>query len=291
MSSPDHQPQRSESTRRRRPPGHVHLRSLERLGFDTDDEDRPPETPPYRRNMSQLTLPPEYLSDGHHEEDDEGAPPMPRNAAAVASSSRNDEKRRETEHDDTSRPRLPELTLQSSEDATPHHLDGSNDNSPDSQTSRSQVHFTSPRSGEPGGGHRQVDLGDTSGDTLVNSHRAFAKGAGVHYPDEHGGLLHSVPSPGYPDPKIKGSDVGRLQRRGSIDSSRAASVVDTDGDGDSEADETYNWSDEDDLVDQEAHFEAKLNARTTKKKSWGIRRCVSSHLSAFSTLHPSEVPF
>ncbi|KAF8305933.1 hypothetical protein DL93DRAFT_2181438 [Clavulina sp. PMI_390] len=56
------------------------------------------------------------------------------------------------------------------------------------------------------------------------------------------------------------------------------SIADTENDD--EPDEFYDWSDEEDLVDQEAKFEAKIGKRK-KAKTWGTRR-IATFL--FSTL-------
>lgn len=269
------------SDQRRRPPV---LNSLSRLGLEDDDEQRPPETPPYRANMSQLTLPPEYLSDhgARDDDDDDNEASRPR---AFASSSNEKRRADDDEHDGDddiqrrSRPQQPpELRLQTSDDndtggrpvLAPAEQDSA---SSGDSASRSHARFVRDRA-------QRDDEADTSGDTLVNNSRRErgekdGKAFGVHYPDEHGGRLHTMPSDysdfrgrderGMPRPRPRRSSVSVESSR-----SRAPSLADTDNDED--ADETYDWSDEDDLVDQEAHFEAKLNAPTVKKKTWGIRR-------------------
>lgn len=54
-------------------------------------------------------------------------------------------------------------------------------------------------------------------------------------------------------------------------SSRASSIAGTDDDY--EADEDYDWSGEEDLVDEEAKFEQKMGIKQ-KPKGWGLKRCV-----------------
>lgn len=270
------------SDQRRRPPV---LNALERLGLDQDDDQRPPATPPYRANMSQLTLPPEYLSDHGARDDDEDDDNDGRRPRAFASSSNEKRRADEDEDDDDdmrarARPQQPpELRVQTSDDndnggrpvLTPAEQDSA---SSGDSASRSHARFVRER-------HQRDDEADTSGDTLVNNSRRErgekekdGKAFGVHYPDEHGGLLHTMPSPDYPDLRGRGERGVPRPRRSSVSvessRSRAPSLADTDNDD--EADELYDWSDEDDLVDQEAHFEAKLNAPTMKKKTWGIRR-------------------
>lgn len=279
------------------------LRSLDRLGypFDEDEHNRPPETPPYRRNMSQLTLPPEYLSDGgphdrDDDDDDEDIPPVP-------SLSRRDEKRpadgdnddigngpgtSDAGHLDTHRhPAPPTLTLQTSDSIIP--IGRRTGSTPISTSAHSE------KNASPGGanvsGTDQSGIYD--GETLVHGRRDNGKqphshypgGQSIHYTDEHGGLLHDAILNSAAADRMASRDVRPPgTRRSSVDSSRAPSVADTDGEGEEEPDEFYDWSDEDDLVDQEAHFETKLNQRTKKKKTWGPRRCVIRSLSCFSLL-------
>lgn len=272
------------------------LRSLDRLGlsdFDEDEHNRPPETPPYsRRNMSQLTLPPEYLSDGgphDADDDDENIPPVP-------SRSRADEKRpAEGDNDDIGvdnqrergahAPTPPALTLQTSDGIVPiRQRTGSTPLSAPVSASRSQPPSSARSEKDPAAFSTADQSGLYDGETLVHGRKDTGKhhiNQSVHYPDEHGGLMHDSQNASR-DFRVPGT------RRSSIDSSRAPSVADTDGE--EEPDEFYDWSDEDDLVDQEAHFETKLNQRSRKKKTWGIRRCVVNFCAVFvlsSSLLPS----
>lgn len=75
---------------------------------------------------------------------------------------------------------------------------------------------------------------------------------GVHYPDLDG--PSSRPSQPRPVP------------------SRQSSFASSDIDDDEE--EIYNWSDEEDLVDQEAKFEQKMGRDNRKKKGWSFGRLV-----------------
>ena len=233
---------------------HADYRSLERLGImdeDFDENHRLPETPPYQRNMSQLTLPPEYLSDSGPQDDD--IPPIPRPSTS-------EEKRRETGDDDT-RPSSPELRLQTSNSIVPLGRQSAGV-TPVSAGIRSQLPSRSEK--DPAG------LFD--GETLVQPRKDSGKpGQATGYVDEHGEVLRDKSA----HPDFNPRDPGGVPhtRRSSIDSTGVPpSVADTDGD--SEPDELYDWSDEEDLVDQEAHFEAKLQPSSAKKRGWGVRRCV-----------------
>ena len=173
-----------------------------------DPADGPP-TPPYRRNMSSLTLPPDYIADGSQH-------------AATS---------------DTKSQTRPSLEL-------------------DTDTTQS---------------------GHYAGETLVaGRHKGKApahddgQNIAVHYPDDYGGMLHAMPSPGYPDPHYPKIMKPELPRSFSgISDGYAGSTV-TDDENDE--DEIYDWSDEEDLVDEEAKFEQKMGAKPTKKKGWGPRR-------------------
>ena len=245
-----------------RPP--VDYRSLERLGImdeDFDENNRPPETPPYQRNMSQLTLPPEYISDSSPQDDD--TPPIPRRSTS-------EEKRRETGDDDTCHnalaPSSPELRLQTSNSIVPLGRQSAGV-MPVSAGMRSQL---PPSRGE------KDPAGLFDGETLVQRQKHYGKsGQATDYVDEHGEILRNKSAhfdfsrhdPGLPH-----------TRRSSIDSTGVPPSV-TDTDGDSEPDELYDWSDEEDLVDQEARFEAKLQPSSTKKRGRGLHRCVPLSLA------------
>lgn len=248
------------------------LRSLDRLGYDLDfhDEDeRPPETPPYRRNQSTLTLPPEYLSDGEDGRHVPEVPPMPRG----------DEKRREHfDGDDDVRdangggghedgagaaPGPPVLTLQTSDTIIPigrRGLGSANATPPSAGTPRTTA--TSRSAPDLSLNEKERSRGMYEGETLVNPRSVKHPHYADSDVDEHGGLPHAHFTTGG----------GTATRRSSIDSSRAPSVANTDNEDDEEPDEFYDWSDEEDLVDQEAHFENKLNLTKKKKKGWGPRR-------------------
>lgn len=83
----------------------------------------------------------------------------------------------------------------------------------------------------------------------------------VHYPDE---LAHG-PAPAYATKPL------RLDSGDGL-SSKAPSLAGTD---DEDEEEDYNWSDEDDLVDEEAKFEKKMGV-SQKARGWGCMRCVQS---------------
>lgn len=89
--------------------------------------------------------------------------------------------------------------------------------------------------------------------------------ATVHYPDEQGGRLHNILSPGSQDgPDEAFTDIGH--------SSRAPSFYDIEYGDDEE--EMYDWSDEDDLVDEEAKFKTKIGSTKKERKGWGFKRCL-----------------
>lgn len=76
----------------------------------------------------------------------------------------------------------------------------------------------------------------------------------VQFPEELPGETPSIPFPSsYPD-----SDAF---------SSRTSSIMGTDDES-----EDYDWSDEEDLVDEHAKFEQQINKQKVKK-GWGIKRC------------------
>lgn len=83
----------------------------------------------------------------------------------------------------------------------------------------------------------------------------------VHYPDQEGGALHNSPD-------------GFQSRQGSGDllGSRAPSLMSDDDD----EEETYDWSDEEDLLDEEAKYEKKMGNRSAAAgpKKWGPKRYV-----------------
>ena len=60
---------------------------------------------------------------------------------------------------------------------------------------------------------------------------------------------------------------------GSAPGSRAASLAGTDDEND--GDEDYDWSDEEDLIDEEAKFEKHMGVKVGKK-GWGFKRYVFS---------------
>ncbi|KAF8343007.1 uncharacterized protein EI90DRAFT_3143512 [Cantharellus anzutake] len=95
----------------------------------------------------------------------------------------------------------------------------------------------------------------------------------VHYPDELG---HKHPA--HPN-----SIDATGQRR--VFSGGRQSIVNTEDEA-SDEDETYDWSDEDDLVDEEARFEEKLGVKSPKKKKWGPKRIATFF---FSTLIGSTI--
>lgn len=199
-----------------------------------DDRDAPA-TPPYRMNMpSTLTLPPEYLA-GDAAESSEVAGP---------STAEKDPRAFESDADDQATERnAPNTPIRN------HHGDSDeDDNTPPSSSSNPY-----------------------QGDTLVGKQKGGQQT--VHYPDEHGGLLHAMPSPGYPEPKTFEDSRPDPKRMFSNNSAYPPSVATTDDEGD-EDDEFYDWSDEEDLVDEEAKFENKMGTTDKKKKTWGPKRWV-----------------
>ena len=229
---------------------------------DSDRENRPREIQLDWRNMSQATLPPEYLSDADPQEDDH---PMPGRSTS-------DEKRRESGDDDirhnthTHRLALPELRLQTSDNIVPLGRQSAG-LTPASTATRS--HLPSRSEKDP------ADM--LNGETLVqrrmDGNNKLSRTAS--YPEEHGEIRHE----GFTHADSHRHDLGGIPhtRRSSVDSIGVPPSV-ADSDGDSEPDEFYDWSDEEDLVDQEAHFEAKLQPSSTRKKTWGARRCGSRSL-------------
>lgn len=80
----------------------------------------------------------------------------------------------------------------------------------------------------------------------------------VHYPDN---LSHG-PTPAYTVKPVRVDSGGAL-------SSKAPSLAGTD---DEEEEEDYDWSDEEDLVDEEAKFEKKMGVKQ-KPRGWSCTRC------------------
>lgn len=210
--------------------------------YNIDEEDMTaagngdqPATPAYRRNMSQLTLPPEYFSDSNIHNSSQAGPSDQKRKTS-------DDSHLDSSIDSHSNMRRHDFASRNVDE------DGQDENSPLS----------------PGRGHHTYE-----GDTLVSKSTKGMpdQGQTVHYPDEHGGLLHAMPSPGYPDPRPPRIEPVRTF-------SGNGSVANTDDEYE-EVDEMYDWSDEEDLVDQEAKFENKLSS-SKKKKGWGPRRYATS---------------
>jgi hypothetical protein len=78
----------------------------------------------------------------------------------------------------------------------------------------------------------------------------------VHYPVD----VKRAPSIHEPHPG--------LPRFETMTTSRASSIAGTDDEDDGE---DYDWSGEDDLVDEEAKFEQKMGIKQ-KRKGWGFKR-------------------
>lgn len=110
-------------------------------------------------------------------------------------------------------------------------------------------------------------VGTASDDDHESTHYATASThrKGVHYPDTDGdGPLHNAtPKRGRVIEKHPSNEEPRTQ------SPRASSVASSDADDDD--DEMYDWSDEGDLVDEEAKFEKKMG-RDKTAKGWGLWR-------------------
>ncbi|TDL29771.1 hypothetical protein BD410DRAFT_817773 [Rickenella mellea] len=94
----------------------------------------------------------------------------------------------------------------------------------------------------------------------------------VHYLDD----LGEGAAPAYNSVKVPRVESGDML------SSKAPSLAGTD---DEEDDEIYNWSDEDDLVDQEAKYEQHIGLRSEAKK-WGVMKIITFF---FSTLVGSTI--
>ncbi|KAG6918222.1 hypothetical protein DXG01_015815 [Tephrocybe rancida] len=79
----------------------------------------------------------------------------------------------------------------------------------------------------------------------------------VHYTDDHGNI--TTPAPAY-------------VRTDTFDgmSSRASSIATDDEDS-----EDYDWSGEEDLVEEEAKFEERMGVSKPKSKGWGIKRTIT----------------
>ena len=71
-------------------------------------------------------------------------------------------------------------------------------------------------------------------------------------------------------------DPPRTHRFDTIPQSRASSIAGTD---EEDSEDEYDWSGEEDLVDEEAKFEQAMGVKK-KKKGWGFSRCVLRLLSA-----------
>lgn len=122
--------------------------------------------------------------------------------------------------------------------------------------------------------HLQSDAShsDEDGDHDTQYATASSTRKGVHYPDTdgRGGRLHNIT----PKAQRFQADVtadADEEHRGSH--SRAASVASSDMDDDDD-DEMYDWSDEEDLVDEEAKFDKKMGKKKAKK-GWGVWTYVS----------------
>ncbi|KDQ12033.1 hypothetical protein BOTBODRAFT_34893 [Botryobasidium botryosum FD-172 SS1] len=103
--------------------------------------------------------------------------------------------------------------------------------------------------------------------------------ATVHYPDRTGAPLHNVFSP-----QARGRSMGRdSSPTDGGHHSRPHSISDFD---EYEEEELYDWSDEDDLVDEEAKFQNKIGAVKQKRKGWGFKRII---IFFFSTLIGSTI--
>ena len=79
----------------------------------------------------------------------------------------------------------------------------------------------------------------------------------------------------YPDEVVEGKSPRPTHTKAeSFDmlGSRTTSVAGTDDDSDD-----YDWSGEDDLVDEEARYEKKMGIKDQGRYRWGVRRFVSSN--------------
>ncbi|KAG6833603.1 hypothetical protein H0H87_004230 [Tephrocybe sp. NHM501043] len=79
----------------------------------------------------------------------------------------------------------------------------------------------------------------------------------VHYTDAHGNI--TPPAPAY----------ARMESLDHI-SSRASTIA-----TDEEDSEDYDWSGEEDLVDEEAKFEERMGVSKTKSQGWGIKKIIA----------------
>lgn len=187
--------------------------------------------PTYRLSPSQLSLPPEYASDSNMPGQGQG-----RDISHL-------EERRDTSYQ----------RIQPGEGniSTDRHEGSDEDNSPDVPSS------SGSKKGKGLDDHGDIPAGSMAARGKSDNLRT------VHYPDEHGGLLHSPLYPGSRFPP--GNEAARIL-------TSSASVTEDEPD---DADEFYDWSDEEDLVDQEAKYEQRLSSAPKKKRAWGPRRyCV-----------------
>ncbi|KAG8992340.1 hypothetical protein FRB94_011709 [Tulasnella sp. JGI-2019a] len=119
--------------------------------------------------------------------------------------------------------------------------------------------------------HLRNDSEVQSEDEQAQFATASSTRKGVHYPDTDGGRLHNI------TPRAKRFSINNEGQHHKTHS-RASSVVSSDVDDDD--DEIYDWSDEEDLVDEEAKFEKKMGL-DKPKKGWGLWRFITFF---FSTL-------
>lgn len=100
------------------------------------------------------------------------------------------------------------------------------------------------------------DERDVAGDDDANNGQTIR----VHYPQD----LPSLPSPVYLPKKASGK---------TDTDSRASSVIGTDDEDDDgrDEDDEYDWSGEEDLVDEEAKFEKQIKS-DHRAKRWGPKR-------------------
>ena len=112
------------------------------------------------------------------------------------------------------------------------------------------------------------------------SHDALADVAGdkkqtkVQFPEDLNKASAAGPTTTLPYPFIR--------QDSDVFSSRASSIGGTLTDDD--VSEDYDWSDEEDLVDEEAKFEKKMGVKT-KREGWGFKRFVSFPIYLQSTNH------
>jgi hypothetical protein len=114
-----------------------------------------------------------------------------------------------------------------------------------------------PSEKEPLASSSRRNSRDGTMESVELHHPTTTTSRGVHYPDSDG----QGPSPKSSVPRP-------------VPSRQSSFASDLDDD----EEDVYNWSDEEDLVDQEAKFEQKMGKNANKKKGWSFGRYFPFHL-------------